>query len=298
MGFREILAKYADAIWMLNDEEQHRLFVSLVEYAEDGTMPEEQGNEKFVFAMMRKEMDEEQPDKPSRSEINSDNAKRGWEKRRANQMQKCENANSISHKKEDANGAKMTDSSDLNANDANRILHTESSEEKESLPSPLSPSLPSPTPLSDTPPIVPQPVKEKEHISLAGGEQKKPQRKSQDYYRALSDFQRSRFDSFYAAYPKKSTKQECAAWWNENKPDDDLLKCILHGVEVYKRSPEVLRGYALDPIRFLKRRRWDDFAENLPSQKKTSDEREARLREYDEMNRRTFEALGFDYGNV
>lgn len=35
-------------------------------------------------------------------------------------------------------------------------------EEKESLPSPLSPSLSSPEPLSNTPPIIPQPVQEKE----------------------------------------------------------------------------------------------------------------------------------------
>jgi len=59
MGFSEILAKYADTIWMLTDEEQHRLFVALVEYAEDGTLPEEQGNERFIFATMRKEMDAE-----------------------------------------------------------------------------------------------------------------------------------------------------------------------------------------------------------------------------------------------
>lgn len=262
MGFREILAKYADAIWMLNDEEQHRLFVSLVEYAEGGTMPEEQGNEKFVFAMMRKEMDEEHPDKPSRSEINSDNAKRGWEKRRANQMQKCENANRISHKKEDANDAKTTVSSDLNANDANRISHTESVEEKESLPSPLSPSLSSPEPLSNTPPIIPQPVQEKESISPSAGESKKKSRKSIDHYGSLSAFQRERFDRFYLAYPKKETKQECAAWWDENKPDDEMLEAILHGLSEYKRTREVLKGYALDPIRFLKRRRWEDEFES------------------------------------
>jgi len=258
MGFREILTKYADAIWMLNDEEQHSLFVSLVEYAEDGTMPEEQGNEKFVFATMRKEMDEEQTDKPSRSDINRDNAKRGWEKRRANQMQKCENANRISHKKDDANDLKTTVSSDLNANDANCILHTESVEEKESFPSPLSPSLSSPEPLSNTPPIIPQPIKEKETILPGDAAPKSRSRKSQDYYASLSDFQRGRFDRFYGAYPKKSTKQECAAWWKDNLPDDEMLNAILRGVETYKHSREVQAGYLLDPIRFLKRRRWED----------------------------------------
>ena len=74
----------------------------------------------------------------------------------------------------------------------------------------------------------------------------------------MSEIQRSRFDTFWKAYPKKTTKQECAAWWNENKPDDELLKDILRGLESYKRLDAVANGYALDPIRFLKRRRWDD----------------------------------------
>ena len=271
MGFREILAKYAETIWMLNAEERHHLFVSLVEYAEDGTMPDEQGNEKYLFSMMKKEMDDEPipVKKESRSEINRRNVLNRWNKKNnpntkdTNHTNDTKNTNCISYENDDTNREETKDAVLLDTNYTNRISYTDCHEEKESVPSPFAPSsLPPKTP-NTTPPIIPQPSEEKESISPDGPEQQKKSRKSQDYYGSLSDNQRSRFDIFWKSYPKKTTKQECASWWNENKPDDDLLRSIMNGVTAYKKSNTVLEGYVLDPIRFLKRRRWDDEITSL-----------------------------------
>lgn len=280
MGFREILAKYADTIWMLNDEEQHDLFVALVEYAEDGTLPEEQGNEKYVFSMMRKEMDEERPEKPSRSEINSDNAKRGWEKRRANKMQKCENANRILHKKEDSNDAKTQEICLFDANDANCISHKNQAGEKESVPSPLSPSLSSPEPPSNTPPIIPQPLKEKESRTKKKAEQK-PKHKHGEYgHVLLTDEEFDRLAADFGQGERDFQIQMMDEYAELNRKNYDNWNLA---------------------IRKAKREGWFDrqrgAVKPFTGNKQTQERKEAKLREYDEMTRKTFEALGFDYGS-
>lgn len=98
MGFGETLEKYADTIWMLNDEEQHRLFVALVEYAQDGTIPNEQGNEKYLFSMMQKEIDaerepiiEEERRKEELSEKRRRSVSKRWEKYHNHIIQNMQN---------------------------------------------------------------------------------------------------------------------------------------------------------------------------------------------------------------
>lgn len=176
-GIRETLSKYADTIRMLNEEEQYRLFVALVDYAENGEIPEEQGNEKFVFSMIRKEMDEPgDTEKKSRSDINRENVQKRWNKRNTN-TNLYENTNRISYENCDTKNTNNQVISEVNTNDTNRISYNEdASREKESIPSPLSPSPSSPTPLTTTPPIIPQLLKEKENSSVDSPDQGKKKR--------------------------------------------------------------------------------------------------------------------------
>jgi len=147
--------------------------------------------------------------------------------------------------------------------------------EKESGPSPLSPSLSSPEPPSNTPPIIPQPTKEKE--SRTG--EKVRHKRGQYGHVLLSD---EEFDRL-------------AKDFGENERAF-LVKMM---DEYAERNGKSYKNWNL-AIRNAKRDGWFDRQrasfKPIPSQQ-AQDRKEAKLREYDEMTRRTFEALGFDYGS-
>lgn len=74
------------------------------------------------------------------------------------------------------------------------------------------------------------------------------------------------FVEFWALYPgrngKKQTKAESFAVW-EQLSDDDRTAARA-GVVAYCETDDVLRGYALDAVRWLKRRRWEDETVETP----------------------------------
>jgi hypothetical protein len=66
------------------------------------------------------------------------------------------------------------------------------------------------------------------------------------------------FDDFWKRwnYPKKVTKYECFSWWKQNKPSDELQTLIIGQTIAENKVPG--EDYILDPIRYLKRKRWED----------------------------------------
>ena len=50
---------YLDAINLLSDSERGRLFVALLEYGSTGAEQELTGNEKYLFAIMRTQIDKD-----------------------------------------------------------------------------------------------------------------------------------------------------------------------------------------------------------------------------------------------
>jgi hypothetical protein len=63
---------------------------------------------------------------------------------------------------------------------------------------------------------------------------------------------------FWQAYPKKSTKAEGYDEWKKLGPPDAKLKAaIMEGLGCYLLTLSDYQ-FALDPCRFLKRRRWED----------------------------------------
>ena len=231
----DFFADINDAVQELSLEDAGAVYRACTMYCASGEIMELKGSAKVIFLMLKHQFDEEK----EHIEIVSKNR---------------------SHKKNTtANTTSDSDQMVPNGTKWYQMVSKEpnGSEEKESTLPPCPPSS-SPTPLLITPYNPPTGKEKESYISLNGVEQEKKSRKSHDYYGSLSEIQRERFDMFWKAYPKKSTKQECASWWNDNKPDDELLHSILTGLEEYKKSKSVMEGFALDPIRFLKRRRWDD----------------------------------------
>ena len=64
------------------------------------------------------------------------------------------------------------------------------------------------------------------------------------------------FAEFWEKYPKKTTKKECMDWWKKNP---GKRQAAIAGLSWYIRNTDP--QYYLDPIRYLKRERWQDKPE-------------------------------------
>lgn len=72
----------------------------------------------------------------------------------------------------------------------------------------------------------------------------------------------SRFQSWWDLYDKKVDRHDCEALWGKLSPKGEALYvAIMQGTERFLGWDRVKRGFKLDPIRFLKRRRWQDEGE-------------------------------------
>ena len=66
---------YLEAIEPLNDAERGRLFTACLSYSMTGEAPELRGNERFVFAGMKSQIDRDSKQYESRCETNRKNAR-------------------------------------------------------------------------------------------------------------------------------------------------------------------------------------------------------------------------------
>ena len=80
-----------------------------------------------------------------------------------------------------------------------------------------------------------------------------------------------RFENFWKLYPprkgRKNGKAQARTVWLRLKVTPELYALILAGLDAYSHSDEVERGYAMDAVRWLRGRRWEDeveTAEDLP----------------------------------
>ena len=80
----KLFVDYLDAIEPLGDAERGRLFTSLLEYARSGEAPQLNGNERFLFPMMRAQIDRDNAAMAAKSEERSKAGKLGAEARQAN----------------------------------------------------------------------------------------------------------------------------------------------------------------------------------------------------------------------
>ena len=80
----KLFVDYLDAIEPLGDAERGRLFTSLLEYARSGEAPQLNGNERFLFPMMRAQIDRDNAAMAGKSEERSKAGKLGAEAKQAN----------------------------------------------------------------------------------------------------------------------------------------------------------------------------------------------------------------------
>ena len=84
MTYIKLFVDYLDAIEPLGDAERGRLFTSLLEYARTGEAPQLGGNERFLFPMMRAQIDRDNAAMAELSDARSKAGKIGAEAKQAN----------------------------------------------------------------------------------------------------------------------------------------------------------------------------------------------------------------------
>lgn len=77
MVYIRLFVDYLEAIEPLGDAERGRLFTSLLQYARTGEAPQLGGNERFLFPMMRAQIDRDEAAATGISEARSTAGKKG-----------------------------------------------------------------------------------------------------------------------------------------------------------------------------------------------------------------------------
>lgn len=89
------------------------------------------------------------------------------------------------------------------------------------------------------------------------------------------------FDLFWSVYPKKVGKKDAIKAWNKLKPDENLVKAIIEGVERWKGTEQWNKDggqYIPYPATFLRQERWNDEIRTVvpkqqaPAEKKYDDD--------------------------
>lgn len=79
MEYVALYHSYLKSAALLNDAERGRLFTSLLEYSMTGAEPELRGNEKFVWPMMKEQIDRDKAAYQKKCEANRRNIEKRWE---------------------------------------------------------------------------------------------------------------------------------------------------------------------------------------------------------------------------
>lgn len=105
MTYIKLFLDYLDAIEPLGDAERGRLFTSLMQYAKTGEAPQLGGNERFLFPMMRAQIDRDNVELKTLSEERSKAGKKGAEakasKTKQNQQRQAKPSKSSEDKEKD-----------------------------------------------------------------------------------------------------------------------------------------------------------------------------------------------------
>lgn len=83
MAYIRVCVDHLDAIELLGDAEKGRLFTALLAYARTGEVPQLGGNERFIFPMIRAQIDRDRVAANDLSEARSRAGKKGAEAKQA-----------------------------------------------------------------------------------------------------------------------------------------------------------------------------------------------------------------------
>jgi len=79
-----------DAMEPFGDAERGRLFTAMLEYAKTGEVPQLGGNERYLFPMIKAQLDRDREALQARARLNSENGKLGGRPKKAKESEKSE----------------------------------------------------------------------------------------------------------------------------------------------------------------------------------------------------------------
>ena len=93
------------------------------------------------------------------------------------------------------------------------------------------------------------------------------------------------FDRFWAAYPRHDTKAEARKVFDKLNPDEDLLAVMLNAIEQQKKSNQWADPrYIPQPRTWLNQKRWEDEAQQIPSQQKPQQPKLVAAQDYEQRD--------------
>ena len=105
LTYIKVFVDYLDAIELLGDAERGRLFTALLEYGRTGVAPQLGGNERFLFPMMRAQIDRDKASLEAESSTYSEAGKKGAKARwQGHKKDGLDSQAKPGHKKDGQNG--------------------------------------------------------------------------------------------------------------------------------------------------------------------------------------------------
>ena len=114
---------YLDAMEPLNDAERGRLFVACLEYSRSGAIRHLSGNERFIFPMMRAQIDRDNEKYKSKCKKQSDNVAKRWDKSDTNDTMVYDGIENIPPYTDDTNDTKEKEKEKEKAKEKANIIH-------------------------------------------------------------------------------------------------------------------------------------------------------------------------------
>ena len=123
LTYIKVFVDYLDAIELLGDAERGRLFTALLEYGRTGVAPQLGGNERFLFPMMRAQIDRDKASLEAESSTYSEAGKKGAKARwQGHKKDGLDSQAKPGHKKDGQNGKDKEEDKDKDKEDITPLL--------------------------------------------------------------------------------------------------------------------------------------------------------------------------------
>ena len=123
LTYIKVFVDYLDAIELLGDAERGRLFTALLEYGRTGVAPQLGGNERFLFPMMRAQIDRDKASLEAESSAYSEAGKKGAKARwQGHKKDGLDSQAKPGHKKDGQDGKDKEEDKDKDKEDISPLL--------------------------------------------------------------------------------------------------------------------------------------------------------------------------------
>ncbi len=217
---------YREQLELLSDEERGKLVLYLLNYAENGAIPQLEGMSKMAFAFIKAQIDRDSEKYEKRCEKNRENIQKRWNQEDTNVYDGIRT--NTKHTKE-------------------KEKKKEKEKEKERVP----PKSPTGDATDQTQESTESPG-ESLTVKMADGAGKKPASHS-------ATPEDPRFSVFWSAYPRKDGRKTALKIFSKLRADDSLLETMLKSIERQKKSRQWQdKNFIPFGSTWLNQRRWED----------------------------------------